>query len=637
MVTEILKEILKDIPDNYISDAVFEGANIVLYTKKKAFFLDNGGIIKGIVDKIKKRIELRPDTSLCLEQEKAEKEIKKIFGKEIEVDKIIFDPQRSICIIETEKPGLIIGKQNDYLHQIKEKTMWVPVIRRTPVIRSPIIETIREVLYQNNDYRRKFLHKTGERIYNGWLRTKKEEWVRITYLGAGRQVGRSCILLQTPESRILLDCGIDPADGEHQYPFLDAPEFDIKELDAIILTHAHMDHSGLIPYLFKYGYRGPIYCTPPTRDIMALLQLDMVKIQRDEDKEPIYNSDDIKEMVKHSVTVEYEEVTDITPDIRLTFYDAGHILGSAMAHIHIGNGLHNLLYSADIKYAKTSLLDPAVTSFPRLETMILESTYGGKDNVMPPPEEADALMCDLVIQTINRGGKVLVPVLGVGRAQEVLVLIERLVREKRMPEVPVFIDGMVWDITAIHTAYPEYLSAAVRQQIFNKDNNPFLAPFIKRVGSQKERIQILEETGPCILLATSGMLNGGPSVQYFKALASNPKNTLIFTSYQGAGSLGRRVQNGERTFIFNADANSNAKGSRQEIVELKMELARLEITGHSDRRELMNFVYRCSPRPKRVLVNHGESSRCLDLAFSIHKQFKIETAAPRNLDALRLK
>jgi uncharacterized protein len=342
------------------------GANIVLYTKKKDFYLDNGGIIKGIVDVIKKRIELRPDPSICMEVEKAEKTIRKIISEEAKLGNIIFDPQRSVAYIECEKPGVAIGKDGETLQEIKKKTFWVPVIRRTPAIRSQLIENIREVLYQNNDYRRKFLHKTGERIYNGWLRRqRKEEWVRLTYLGSGREVGRSCILLQTPESRILLDCGMNMgADTpETMYPYMEAPEFNISQLDAVIVSHSHLDHSALIPYLFKFGYRGPVYCTAPTRDVMALLQLDFVKIQREDGKEPMYTSDDVREMVKHTITLEYDEVADVTPDIRITLYNAGHILGSAMVHIHIGNGLHNLLYGADVKYAKTSMLSPSATQF----------------------------------------------------------------------------------------------------------------------------------------------------------------------------------------------------------------------------------------------------------------------------------
>ncbi len=293
-MSDIIKEILKQLPDNKISEAFFEGANIVLYTKDKSFFLNNDGAIKKIVDNIKKRVELRPDPSITMKQETAEKELKKVIPEEAHIDNIIFDPQRSIVIIETEKPGLAIGKQGSILREIRNKTLWIPLVRRTPAIRSQIIENIRAVLYQNSDYRRKFLDKVGHRVYDGWIREKKNEWIRLTYLGGGRQVGRSALFLQTPESRILLDCGIDVAgSGSNQYPYLEVPEFKVDELDAIIVSHAHLDHQGFVPYLIKYGYKGPVYCSAPTRDVMALLQLDLVKIMRSEGKEPIYTSDEI--------------------------------------------------------------------------------------------------------------------------------------------------------------------------------------------------------------------------------------------------------------------------------------------------------------------------------------------------------
>ncbi len=630
-MSEILKEILKDLPEGKIDDASFEGANIVLYTKDKHFFLDDKGIVKEVVNKIKKRIELRPDPSISLEQGKAEAKIRALIGEDAGIDDIIFDTQRSIVIIEVEKPGSAIGKQGEILQQIKEQTLWVPIIRRKPAIKSQLIENIKSVLYQNSDYRRKFLHKTGERIYNGWLRGRKEEWVRLTPLGGARQIGRSCILLQTPESRILLDCGLDvTANDEKAYPHLEAPEFDIKELDAVILSHAHIDHSGVMPLLYKYGYRGPVYCTEPTRDISALLQLDAVKISRGEGKEPLYTSEDVKEEVKHTITLDYGEVTDITPDLRITLYNAGHILGSAMVHIHVGNGLHNFLYSGDVKYAKTNLLSPSATTFPRLETLMLESTYGAKESVMPNPREQDQILGKMVEETVKRGGKMLIPVLGSGRAQEIIVLIERMIREGTIETIPIYIDGMVWDITAIHTAYPEFLNNTVREQIFHKDNNPFIQDNIKRVGSAKERKELIEESGPCIILATSGMLVGGPSVEYLKQLGDNPKNSLVFTCYQGEGSLGRRIQQGIKEISFKT-------GARSEVLELKMDVLRIEITGHSDRRELMSFVSHCNPKPKKVIINHGETGRCLDLAKSIHKTYRIETVVPKNLETIRLR
>jgi KH/beta-lactamase-domain protein len=631
MPAEIIKEILKIVPKDKISDAVFEGANIVLYTKDKSFFKDDGGVIRAAVSKVKKRIELRPDPSLCMGLEEAENYFKKTIPEEAVVSNILFDPQRSLVVIEAEKPGLVIGKQGEFLRELKLATHWVPQVKRTPPIRSQLIENIRSVLYEHSDYRRKFLNKTGERVYNGWLRQKKEEWVRVSYLGSARQVGRSAILLQTPESRILLDCGIDPSSIDGAYPFLEAPEFKIEELDAVIISHAHLDHSGFLPYLFKFGYRGPVYCTPPTRDIMALLQLDTVKIMVGEGKDPIYTSEEVREMVKHTITLEYEEVTDITPDVRLTFYNSGHILGGAMVHLHIGNGLHNLLYTADIKYAKTQLLSPAITNFPRLETMLVEGTYGAKDNTLPPLKEQDAYVAQLIRDTITGGGKVLIPTLGSGRGQEMIVIIEKMIREGTIPKVPLYIHGMVWDITAIYTAYPEYMASTVRNQIFHKENNPFLADNIIRVGSNKEKQDIIDSGEPCIILSTSGMLIGGASVEYLKGLCENPKNSLIFSCYQAEGSLGKRILQGEREISFPNGSNV------PDTYSVKMQVSKIEISGHADRRELMNFISRCNPKPKRILVNHGEQSRLMDLASSIHKQYRIETMVPRNLDAVRIR
>ena len=629
-MADILKEIIKILPAGKISDAAYEAANIVLYTKDKDYFLNNKGTIREAVKQFKKRIELRPDPSVCMEMEKAKKAIKKIIPDEAGAQEFIFDAPRSQVIIHADKPGVVIGKQGEILKEIKAKTMWVPLIKRNPPIRSKLIESIRSVLYENADYRKKFLDKTGHRIYDGWLREKKHEWVRISFLGAARQVGRACLLLQTPESRIIMDCGIDPSqDGPESYPYLDAPEFNISEIDAVIVTHSHLDHSGLIPYLFKYGYKGPVYCTLPTRDVMSLLQLDMIKIQRNEGKEPIYSSEEVRNTVLHTVCVDYDEVTDITPDVRLTFYNAGHILGSSLVHLNIGNGLHNVVFTGDLKYGRTNVLEAANTQFPRVETLIMESTYGGRDNIMNE-QEADDYMIDVIKKTFERGGKALMPVLGSGRAQEVMIIIERLMREKKIPNCPVYLDGMLYDITAIHTAYPEFLNRNIRQQIFHKENNPFLSEIFKKVGSKKEREEVINSEGPCLILATSGMLQGGPSVEYLKRLAEGKKHSLIFSCYQPPGSLGHRIRGGETEIMMR-------EVGKQQVLKINMEVHKVEITNHSDRKQLMNYVKRCNPSPRKVILMHGESSRCLDLASSIHKQYRVETTAPKNLETIRIR
>lgn len=464
---DILKDILKELPA-LVSEANFEGANIVLYTEDKDFFLSGEEQIRRVVDKIKKRIELRADEKILMGQEKTETFINGLIPKEAEIVKIIFDVKRSVVIIEVKKPGLAIGKKGELLHDIKKETMWTPQIQRSPAIESKITDTIRQVLYVNDTYRRKFLNSIGKTIYKEWNPEKREEWIRVTVLGAGREVGRSCFLLQTPESKILLDCGINTAaQDKDKFPYLNIPEFDIKQLDAVILSHAHLDHSGLVPYLYKMGYRGPIYMTTPTRDISALLALDFIGVAYKQAAMPLFSTADVKEMVRHSICLDYGEVTDIAPDVRLTFYNAGHALGSAMVHLNIGNGLHNLVYTGDMKYGATKALESAASQFPRLETVIIESTYGGKDNILPSRQESEQQLIDAIKRTIERKGKALIPSLGVGRGQEEMLILEDAMRQGLLPKVPIYVDGMVWDITAIHTAYPNFLAGAIEKTEFS--------------------------------------------------------------------------------------------------------------------------------------------------------------------------
>lgn len=631
MTTEILKEILQIIPKEKITGSFFEGANIVLYTNDKDFLFDSSLYIKEAVNKFKKRIELRADPNIIIEQKQVEELIRKITPNDVAISQILFDSARSIVVIEADKPGLVIGKDGELLKQIRNETLWTPQVRRSPPISSKIVDDIRKVLFIESEYRKILLNKVGERIYSGWTRGRKDEWIRLSFLGGARQVGRSCLFLQTPESRVLLDCGVDVADSNESYPYLDAPEFKINELDAVIISHSHLDHIGLVPYLFKFGYRGPVYCTEPTRDVGAILLIDFIKVMMEKRKDPLFTIDDIKEFVKHTITLNYDEVNDITPDVRITLHNAGHVLGSSMVHTHVGNGLYNFLYTGDIKYAKSYMLEPALTKFQRLEAVIMESTYGGKSRVQSSRRESEKQLIDVVEETIEKKGKVLIPVLGSGRAQEVMLIIEDAIKKSIIPKVPIYIDGMVWDITAIYSTYPEYFNNSLKNQIFQKNTNPFLSDVFKQVGSDKERQEVING-GPCIILATSGMLVGGPSVEYLRNLGDNSRNSMIFVSYQGEGSLGRRIQNGEKTLYFATGEN------KHEELQLKINIVTIDgLSGHSDRKQLMSFVNDLKPRPKRVILVHGESSSALDLASSIHKNFNLETNVPRNLDVLRLR
>ncbi len=626
-------DILKSITDKLsgdITEANFEGANIVLYTNNEKFFKEGESKIKEIVNEIKKRIELRADQKILLDQEKTEKKIRELVPEEAEITNILFDFHRSIVVIEAKKPGLVIGKQGSILDEVKKNTLWVPYIQRSPAIKSQITENIREVLYANNNHRRKFLNEIGKKIYADWNPSKSEEWIRLTFLGGARQVGRSGILLQTPNSKVLLDCGIDVAShGEDKFPIFNIPEFDISQLDAVIISHAHLDHVGLIPYLYKMGYKGPVYMTPPSRDIAALLSLDFIGVSYKQAVQPLFGSSDIKEMVKHSICLNYGEVTDIAPDVRITFYNAGHALGSSMVHLNIGNGSHNLLYTGDYKYGRSRLLDPAVTVFPRVETVITESTYGSKNDILPPRKKAEEELLEIVRKTIERDGKVLIPELGLGRAQETMLILEDAMKSGLLPKVPIYIDGMIWDINAIHTAYPDFLSSRVKSQIF-QDQNPFVSEVFSRVGSPQERKKVFEG-GPCIVLATSGMLVGGASVEYFREFAGNKNNSIVFVCYQGVGSLGRQVQEGIK------ETKMIVEG-KDEIVAVNLGVHTIDgLTAHSGRNEILAFFNNMRPKPKRIIINHGEISKELDLASALYKLNRVETNVPRTIETLRLR
>ncbi|ALM76444.1 beta-CASP ribonuclease aCPSF1 [Thermococcus barophilus] len=641
-VDDILKEMREIINqmvprEAKITDIEFEGPELVIYVKNPEAIMQDGDLIKNLAKVLKKRISVRPDPDVLLPPERAEKLIKEIVPSEAEITNISFDPSVGEVIIEAKKPGLVIGKNGETLRKITQKVHWAPRVVRTPPLQSQTIYSIRQILQTESKDRRKFLRNVGRNIYR--KPELKSEWIRITGLGGFREVGRSALLVQTNESFVLVDFGINVAalnDPKKAFPHFDAPEFRyvLNEglLDAIIITHAHLDHSGLLPYLFRYNlFDGPIYTTPPTRDLMVLLQKDFIEIQQSNGAEPLYKPKDIKEVVKHTITLDYGEVRDISPDMRLTLHNAGHILGSAIVHLHIGNGLHNVAVTGDFKFIPTRLFEPANARFPRLETLIMESTYGGSNDYQMPREDAEKKLIEVIHQTIKRKGKVLIPAMAVGRAQEIMMVLEEYARVGGI-EVPIYLDGMIWEATAIHTAYPEYLSKHLRDQIFHEGYNPFLNEIFKPVANSKERQDIIDSEEPAIIIASSGMLVGGPSVEYFKQLAPDPRNSIIFVSYQAEGTLGRQVQRGLK------EIPTIGEGGRTEVIRVNMEVHTIDgFSGHADRRELMSYVAKVRPRPERVITVHGEPQKCLDLASSLHKRFSISTRAPNNLDAIRLK
>jgi KH/beta-lactamase-domain protein len=628
---EISQYILEHVPkEAEVTRIEYEGSTLAVYTKKPEVLVEQSNLIAEIVSVIRKRIVIRSDPSVRLVEEEAEKKTREILSADAEVTEVNFDPSLGEIIIEAKKPGLVIGKNGTVLQEIIKQTKWRPHVLRSPPLRSKIVTHMRHYLHSETKERERILRTIGERIFRP--KTYEVGDVRITALGGVQEVGRSAFLIQTRESSVLLDCGVNPGSSRpfEAFPRFDNPAFEIDSLDAVVISHAHLDHCGLLPLLYKYGYDGPVYCSAPTSNLMTLLQLDYLDVASKQGFTAHYDQKDIRECVLHTMPLRYGVVTDIAPDIRLTLHNAGHILGSSMAHLHVGEGLHNIVYTGDYKYARTMLLEAATTEFPRVETVITESTYGGLDDIMPSRIEAEERLTRIVNETLERKGKVLIPVPAVGRAQEIMLILDGYMKRGLMKEAPVFIEGMISEATAIHTAYPEYLGREVRHSILHDEINPFQSDYFTIVEHPNVRQEIIEGE-PCIIMATSGMLEGGPVIEYFKSLADSNANTIIFVSYQIEGTMGRRVQRGlnEVTVMTNE--------GKMDIVKVRLQIESIEgFSGHSDRRQLIAYISHLQPKPERAIVCHGERAKCLGMANFIENRLEIQSVAPAILETFRL-
>lgn len=367
-VEEVLFELKRRVqsklpPDINVTGLEFEGPELVIYTDDPRRLADDGEIIRSLAKDLRKRVVVRPDLKVLADPEVAKNKIQEVVPKEAVITDYYFDGETGEVVIEAEKPGLVIGRHGATLREITKFIGWTPKVVRTPPVRSSTIANIKDYLRSVQAERKNILRTVGRKIHRDVV--SKDQWVRISTLGGCREVGRSCMLLSTPESRIIVDCGVNVGSDDSATPFLYVPEvYPLSQIDAVVLTHAHLDHSGLVPMLYKYGYDGPIYCTPPTRDLYVLLQLDYIEVAGREGKRMAYDSNMIRQALKHTITLNYGDVTDIAPDVKLTMHNAGHILGSSIAHFHIGEGLYNVAFTGDFKYERTRLFDPAVNSFP---------------------------------------------------------------------------------------------------------------------------------------------------------------------------------------------------------------------------------------------------------------------------------
>ena len=608
--------ILTSIPkDANVTKIDYEGPRIALYTDKPRFLMENNEIISNLVNQIKKRIVIRTDEKIRKSEEDARKILDTLVPDDAGLEATFFDTATGEVSIEVKRPWLCQRNADEFNHtEVTEQTGWRLRIRKSTTKPSNTIKSINYQLKVSSADRAKQLKSVGEEIFRPRLVQKSE--VSLLTLGGFGQVGRSCMVLTTPDSKVLIDCGVNPGarTPSEAYPRLDWANISLDELDAIVIGHAHLDHTGFLPVLTKYGYRGPIYCTEPTLPMMNLIQLDAIKVAGAQGRTPMYAERDVHQIMKQTIGLSYGTVTDISPDIKLVLANAGHILGSASCHFHIGNGDHNFVYSGDIKYGKSMLLESADTRFPRVETLLVESTYGAKEDIQPTREEVEGAFIKSVNEILKGGGKVLIPIPAVGRAQELMMVIDKYMKSGQLIESPVFMEGMIQEAPAIHEAHPEYLERSLKQKILETDDNPFDSEYFTNIEHADGRDEPLREDTPCIVIATSGMLEGGPVLEYFRNFAPNPKNKILFVSYQVNGTLGRRVMDGARQVTI------MGRDGKVEVVTINCGTEKLEgFSGHSDYNQLMSYVQRLRPKLRRVLVNHGERRKSQNLSSAINR------------------
>jgi len=629
----IMATILQSIPkDANVTKIDYEGPRIALYTTSPKYLMEHNEIISNLVNVIKKRIVVRTDESIRKLEEDARQILNQCIPQEANLQGTFFDTATGEVSVEVKRPWLLQKDAADFSQaDVTEKTGWKLRVRKATTNPSSTIQAINYNLKVSSADRGRQLKQVGEKIFRPRLAQKSE--VSLMTLGGFGQVGRSCMLLSTSDSKILIDCGINPGarNPMDSFPRLDWANITLDDLDAVVIGHAHLDHTGFLPVLCKYGYKGPIYCTEPTLPMMNLIQLDAVKVAVAQGRTPMYSDRDVKQIMRQAITIPYGTVTDISPDIKLVLANAGHILGSALCHFHIGNGDHNFVYSGDLKFAKSILFESASWNFPRVETLLIESTYGAKEDIQPSRPEVESAFLNAINTVLKDGGKVLIPIPAVGRAQEIMMVIDQYMKSGEMVEAPVFYEGMIAEASAIHEAYPEYLARELRQRILETDDNPFDSEYFTNVEHPDAREEPLREGSPAIIIATSGMLEGGPVLEYFKNIAPDKKNKILFVSYQVNGTLGRRVLDGSR------QVSLIGREGKVEVVNINCGIERLDgFSGHSDYNQLISFVHKLRPKLRRVLVNHGERRKSENLSMSIRRMFRIPAHYPQIQEAIKL-
>jgi metallo-beta-lactamase family protein len=464
---------------------------------------------------------------------------------------------------------------------------------------------------------------------------------RLAFLGAARNVTGSCYLLEVNGTQFLVDCGLFQERELQGRNWQDFP-FSPSRLRSVLLTHAHLDHSGLLPKLVRDGFRGKIYCTEATAEIVQIMLLDSAKLQEEDaqmkrkrhEKEgrrgphpetPLYTTEDAQAVFPLLSPVKYGEPVPTTSGVEAIFRDAGHVLGSAMIEVRAraDGGNRTLVFSGDVGRWNSPIL-PDPTLFPQADFVIMESTYG--DRLHDRQKDVEETLADVIIRTQRAGGNLIIPSFALERSQEILYHLNRLFLQDRIPHLVVFVDSpMAASVTEVFRRHPELFDEEA-VAFFRRNGSPFDFPNLRLVRSVDESKTLNYIKGTVIIIAGSGMCTGGRIKHHLAYNISRPESTILFVGYQAEDTLGRQIVSGAREVrILGQKHRVKAK-----IVQMG------GFSAHADRDELLKWLSGFQTPPSKLFVTHGEPQTALSFADLVTSTKKWTVSVPRYQDSVVL-
>lgn len=459
--------------------------------------------------------------------------------------------------------------------------------------------------------------------------------MKLTFYGGTETTTGSMHVLEYDGFKVLFDCGLFQGSRRKALEINQNLPFDPKEISTALLSHAHIDHSGNLPTLHKRGFEEKIFSTHATRDLVSIMLKDAAYIQaRDTEflqkhhKEvvgPLYDVEDAELVMWHFAAVNYRQKFRIHPKAKVEFFDAGHVLGSALTKLtYEGNGREmSLVYAVDLGRKNLPILrDPE--NVGTADYLIIESTYGGRYHT--DISEAGKLLAEIVNRTAKRGGKLIIPAFSLERTQEIVYVLRDLKRENAIPDLPIFIDSpLAVNITDIFRLHPECFDHEANEIIANEED-PFggaKCHYVRRVQASK---QLNNRTEPHVIISASGMCEAGRILHHLKNNVHNPANTVLIVGYQAEGTLGRRIVDGAKEIkIFG------------ELYPLNAEVAQLDtFSAHADENDVIEYVANLDPKPKQIFLVHGEQTAREKMAEAFKEKLDLAPELPRYGQAYEL-